>query len=119
MKRINIKLNLSQLKSVVRYEKSATGMIECVIIPIEANFLFKGEKGIYLDLTAFELKNPKEGSRDTHLIKQSLPKDVFEAMNEDQRRAMPIVGNCSVYDAEEQKPVSSPTPIDATDDLPF
>jgi len=44
-----------------------TGPVECVIIPIEANHLFRGNSGIYLDMTAFELKEPKDNQ--THLIK--------------------------------------------------
>jgi len=118
MNRINIKINLSQLISAVRVEKAASGDVKCLIIPIEQNHLFEGKSGIYLDATAFELKNPKEGSRDTHLIKQSLPKEVYEPMTEEQRRSMPIIGNLAVYEPT-QTTVSSAEPIKDDDDLPF
>ena len=63
MKMLNIKLNLSNLISVVRFEDGKTGPVECVIIPIEANHLFRGNSGIYLDMTAFELKEPKDNQQ--------------------------------------------------------
>jgi hypothetical protein len=45
MSNISIKINLRQLKSAVRTMKSASGEIECLIIPINQNHLIKGEKG--------------------------------------------------------------------------
>jgi len=41
MSKLNIKLNLSNLISAVRFENGKEGPVECIIIPIEANHLFK------------------------------------------------------------------------------
>jgi len=110
MGNITGKVNLLMLKGAVQKMKAQSGMIECLIIPIEQNHLFKGEKGIYLDMIAFELKEKKENSKDTHLIKQSLPKEVREAMSQDQQNAMPILGNLSVWSENQQaEPVTSPS----------
>ena len=117
MANLNIKLNLQNLHSVCRFEKGTAGMVECLIIPLEKNYLFKGEKGIYLDLSAFELKEKKDNR--THLVKQSFPKEVFKSMTEEQKRAMPILGDISTWEHVEPEPVSSSVPLLPDDDLPF
>jgi len=117
MTKLNINLNLSNLISVVRFEDGETGPVECLIIPIEANHLFRGKSGIYLDMTAFELKEPKDNQ--THLIKQSLPKEIYKAQTEEQKRAMPILGNVSSFEASTSEPVSSIEPLPAGTKLPF
>jgi hypothetical protein len=117
MPNLNIKLNLQNLKCACRFEKSKSGLVECLIIPLESNYLFKGEKGIYLDLSAFELKEIKD--KRTHLIKQQLPKDVFKAMTEEQKYNTPILGDVYVWEHTEAEPVSDATPLDENSDLPF
>lgn len=109
------------LKGAIKFMKGQSGDIECLIIPIAQNHLFKGEKGLYLDLIAFELSAKKEGSKDTHLVKQSLSKEVRESMSEEQLKAMPIIGNLSVWTGDNQtaEPTTNPSPINEVDDLPF
>ena len=117
MSNLSIKLNLQNLHCVCRFEKGAAGPVECLIIPLEKNHLFKGEKGIYLDLSAFELKEKKENK--THLIKQQLPKDVFKAMTDEQKKATPILGDVTTWDHVEVDPVSSGETLPEDSDLPF
>ena len=122
MSNISIKINLRQLKSAVRTMKSASGEIECLIIPINQNHLIKGEKGIYIDMQAYELKEKKADRKDTHLIKQGFPKEVFDAMSDEEKKATPILGNLVVWGYSEPAPVN--VEIDETqpgesDDLPF
>lgn len=118
MGNISIKLNLSGLKHAVREEKGQSGMQKCIIIPIAQNNLFEGEKGLYLDLTAIELKNPAPDQKDTHLLKQNMPKDLYEKMTEDERKALPILGNAKVWGTSSNEPqLNQPTPPDS--DLPF
>lgn len=124
MSNISIKLNLAALKAVRRTEKGTSGPVDCLIIPIENNYLFKGKEGaLYLDLTAFELKEKKEDRKDTHLIKQSFPTEVFKAMTDEQKKATPILGNATVWSGE-RSPNGSSAPqgapvIGELDDLPF
>lgn len=120
MSRISGKVNLLNLHGVVKKMKGQTGEIECIVIPIEKNKLFKSEKGVYLDLITFEIENPKEGTKDTHIVKQSFSKDVREKMSEEELKALPILGNLMVWgERTESSPISSPIPQDETDDLPF
>lgn len=90
---ISTKLNLAGLKHSVRKMKGQSGEIECLIIPISTNNLFKGEKGVYLDLEGFEIKNKANDSKDTHLVKQSLPKETYNALTDDQKKAIPVLGS--------------------------
>jgi hypothetical protein len=117
MANLNIKINLQNLICACRFEKGTSGLVECLIIPLEKNHLFKGEKGVYLDLTAFELKERKENK--THLIKQQLPKDVFKAMTDEQKKNTPILGDVSVWEHTEPDPVSDLTPLNEGDKLPW
>lgn len=123
MSRISGKLNLLNLHGVVKMIPGKMGPVECVVIPLEKNKLFKGEKGIYLDLIAFEIAHDKrrEGSKDTHLIKQSFSKEVRESMTEEQIKSLPILGSLQAWDESftESEPVSSSTTLGEDDDLPF
>ena len=120
MSRISSKLNLLQLYAVRKMITGKMGAVECVVIPIEKNRLCVGEKGIYLDLIAFEIEKPKEGSKDTHLIKQSFSKEVREEIGEDELKKLPILGNHQVWDGQvESEPKSSVVLQNEEDDLPF
>ena len=114
------KIDLTQLSHVIQKKKGKSGDIECLVIPIEQNNLFKGkDENVYLDIIAFPIKEPKYD--DTHLVKQSLPKDVREKMSKEELEAVPILGNLNVNVGS-----SSQTPNNAAegtleeeDDLPF
>ncbi|WP_052496534.1 hypothetical protein [Pedobacter lusitanus] len=94
MSGISSKINLAGLKHSVRDIKGKTGeMVSCIVIPIEINNLFKGEKGVYLDLQGFDIKNKVNDSKDTHLVKQSLPKEKYESLTEEEKKALPILGS--------------------------
>lgn len=119
MANISSKLNLAGLIHVVRKEtRKDKSTVECLIIPIDQNHLYRGEKGLYLDISHLEIKNPKSGQKDTHLIKQSLPKDVYAALSDEEKKAMPILGNTIVWG---QSSTNEAAIIDqgADDDLPF
>jgi hypothetical protein len=83
------KLNLRQL---VHSQMTTPKGNKVLVIPIAENNLFEGEKGLYLDLVGFERKEVKEGE-DTHLIKQSFSKEKLAAMTDEQKKALPILGN--------------------------
>jgi len=100
MGNISIKLNLRQLKSHVMKMKGKSGML-----PIEANNLFVGEKGIYIDLQAYEIKEKKSDRKQTHIIKQSLPDDIYRLLSEDDKKSLPIVGDAILWGRTEPEPV--------------
>ena len=105
---------------------------KCLVIPIEENNLYEGEKGIYADFIAWEMREKKENGA-THLIKQSLPKEVRDGLTDLEKKALPIFGDLRDAMVEKKEldtysmPVSTPeqaAPVYATapepvDDLPF
>ncbi|WP_417444610.1 hypothetical protein [Joostella sp.] len=99
--------------------------VDVLIIPVDANNLFKGEKGVYGDFTAIEVKNKVGDSKDTHLIKQNLPKEVFEKMTDEEKKATPIFGNAILWSRRESEPQEynedqfKDVPSEDHDDLPF
>jgi hypothetical protein len=120
MSRISGKINLLQLHAVRKMINGQAGLVECLVIPIEKNRLFIGDKGVYLDLIAFEIEKPKTDSKDTHLVKQSFSKEVRESIGEDELKKMPILGNLQVWsESTESTPVSSNEIQNELSDLPF
>ncbi len=125
----NIKIDLTAFAGAGKINLSGKNgqLKKCLVIPIEENHLYEGEKGIYADFIAWEMKEKKENGA-THLVKQSFPKEVREAMSEEEKRALPIFGDLrdamtekkelETYSMPEQGPAyaTAPEPID---DLPF
>lgn len=121
MANMSIKLNLVRLKSTVRELQGKTGKVKCVIIPIKENNLIQGEKGVYLNLTANQLKNPNNEYKQTHLIKQEVPKELYEKLSDDEKKNIPIIGNGILWQTKELEPIES-SELDnnlETEDLPF
>jgi hypothetical protein len=123
MSKISSKINLTQFKHKVMKLQGKSGMIDCIVLPIDANHFYRGEKGIYMDLVGFELKEKRENQ--THLIKQSLPKEVYEKMSEQEKNETPIVGGHTVWTFKEPEPVREEIrmpdsfPGELADGLPF
>ena len=116
----SIKLDMMKLTNAGAMNvRGKTGAVKrCVVIPIEDNYMYVGEKGIYLDLTCFELQ---EKNGHSHLIKVNLPKEVRDAMSEDQRRSQPIVGDLKEIQPRPMiiEETVEASPYDTGDDLPF
>jgi hypothetical protein len=107
---MEIQLNLAKLKHVVKTTKNKEGNdIQVLIIPIKENDLFLGEKTVSINLRAMELKEKRvEGKKiTTHFIKQSVNKDTYNSMTEEQRNAMPIFGNLFHWEGSQQEQVMS------------
>lgn len=106
----NGKLNLLKLKRAgVMQIPGRTEVLRCLVIPIEENNIFistdenNRPKAAYLDLRA--LKNPNYD--ETHMIKQSLPKEVREKMTDEEKKAMPILGGLKPANFEAQNGAST------------
>lgn len=121
----NYGIRVDLLRLTNAFMKNLTGRTatkKCLIIPVDDNdSIYLGEKGCYLNLTAFEVGNPQYG--DTHIIKGELPKDVRERMTEEQRNALPILGNMRPIKPAQMQ-VTGNINMDAhegnpQDDLPF
>ena len=109
MANFNIEIDLLKLKGAkVADVQGNTETRKCICIPINNEigtvtdaYFTRGElsgellevkkKGVTLSLTAFELKKGEDGQ--SHLIKPSISKEVFERLSEDQQRRIPWIGN--------------------------
>lgn len=118
----SIKADLLKIKGAFLTNlKGETAVKRCLVIPIDEAGLYLGEKGCYLNLTSAEMREPKYG--DTHVVKVSVPKEQYEAMSEDERRNIPIIGGMRAIEVQPaQMPVENTIDQSAfvdDDDLPF
>lgn len=91
MANYSIKTNLLKLQGAfVTNIKGKTATKRCLCIPIDDSGLFLGEKGCYLNMTAIEMQNPQYN--ETHCLKVSYAKEVYERMTDEERQAQPIIG---------------------------
>ena len=124
MGNFSIKEDLLKLKGAfITNFKGRTETKRCLVIPVDDSGLYVGEKGVYLNLTAIEMENPQ--FKETHCIKQSLDKEIYEALSEEQRQALSIICGMKPHrkKAAPQMNVGSPfdgaQAVEHTDDLPF
>ena len=117
---ITLSINLRQLEHALMETKKGT---KGIFIPIEKNNLFEGKKGIYLKIAGFEFKDKSDKQyKDTHLLKQSFSKEELEKMSDDEKKALPILGNARVSGSgsrSEAPPKGSNEVVTEPDDLPF
>ena len=119
MSNISTKLNLAALK----HKRGTVQGEDCIIIPIDKNNLYKGEKGLYLNLTHIEVKNPATDQKDTHLVKQDLPKELYNNLSEEEKKSMPILGNSILWGSRNEPALAQAQSTDDVilddPDLPF
>lgn len=124
MGRISTKINLAALKNAAIIKSGKNKDVDCILIPIDQNNLFRGkENAVYLDLIGFETPSDKRKGKDTHLVKQSLSKEIQDKMSEDEKKAMPILGNHIDWDqsgeAQGVREEKGAVAVEDLDDLPF
>lgn len=123
MGRISVKINLAALKNAAIITSGKNKDVDCILIPIEQNHLFRGkENAVYLDVIGFETAPEKRKGKDTHMAKQSLDKKVLDAMTEDEKKALPILGNFIDWDQSgegAERVEIGAKPVDDISDLPF
>ncbi len=115
-----IRVDLLKMKNAfMRNIVGKTSTKRCIVIPIDDNKeMFLSEKGCYLNLSAYAVSNSQYG--DTHLIKGDLPKEVREAMTQEERNALPIYGNMRPIKAQTMAVTESvDMGNDGQGDLPF
>lgn len=122
MANYSIKTDLLKLQGAfVTNIKGKTATKQCLCIPIAESGLFLGKQGCYLNLTAIEMQNPQYS--DTHCIKVSFDKAVYDRMTEEQKAAQPIVGGLHELKRKPQAAVdlsaNNPYIADTEEDLPF
>lgn len=127
MANYSIRLDLKKMKEagLVNIKGKDGRTRKCVVIPTDVNHeIYVGNKGIYLNLTAIETKEVSKFG-DSHFIKGSIDKEAFEALSEEERRNLPILGNMKPLERKVQEMQAASIPdaavsvADEEDDLPF
>lgn len=120
MANFSIKTDLLKLQGAfVTNLKGKTATKRCLVIPVDDAGLFVGEKGVYLNMAAIEMREPKYN--DTHCVKVSLDKERVDAMTEDEKKMIPILGGMHPLESKQaQMQVTSSVDSSNFDDgLPF
>lgn len=127
MANYSIKIDLLKLQGAfVRTLQGNTGAKQCIIIPIDdCKGMFLGEKGCYLNMTAFALQEPKY--KDTHCIKVNIPQELRSNMTKEELNEIPIIGGLHAFDSikqnvrhpEDVQPIQGAYTPPASNDLPF
>lgn len=123
------KLDFLKFKnSCVISVKGKTGEKKGVFVPIEDNGLFvttdenNKAKGAYFNFAVFENKYVGKYG-DTHMIKQSIDKDTRSKMSDEEKRAIPILGNMKPMEFNNAthavEPPVAPVSHEEEDSLPF
>ena len=125
----SLKIDVKKLnKAFVMPIQGKTATVECVCIPTSE--FYKGKNGeLYSNMEIVERKNGAGQYGDTHFAKQQLEKASYQALTEEQRKNIPILGsfqpskfgNVETVVAEEVK-ATQPThtkPQPSFDDIPF
>ena len=125
----SLKIDVKKLnKAFVMPIQGKTATVECVCIPTSE--FYKGKNGeLYSNMEIVERKTGAGQYGDTHFAKQQLEKASYQALTEEQRKNIPILGsfqpskfgNVETVVAEEVK-ATQPThtkPQPTFDEVPF
>lgn len=131
MDNFQVKQNLLRFNGAfVMNIKGKTSAKQCVCIPILDNHIYVSAddnmkaKGAYVDINANQYEDGKSQYGDTHFLRLAVPKDIREKMSDEEKKAIPYLGNMkpSQYQAPQSAEVEASTyavPQDDLDDLPF
>ena len=135
MSNLSIKINLSKIPGTIftKLTGKSGQKKDCIVIPVEDCHLFVGEKGVYLDLSAYEFREQKYA--DSHMVKQSFSKETIEEikqlalivnpdlkendLQEVVNKANPIIGGIKPFQKTEMQPTQVSDFEPQPDDLPF
>lgn len=96
MENYEIKINLLKLEGAqIKMGKDGKNYF---FVPVDEAGIYHNEKSCYLDLIAFENKNSQYG--DTHFLKQSVTKEKYNSMSDEQRKQAPIIGNMKIKEGK-------------------
>lgn len=130
--------NFQQKLNLLKFNKAFTMPVrgknsvkQCVCIPIEDNYLFVSAddnlkaKAVYADINVNQYENGKSQFGDTHYLRLAVPKEIREKMTDDERKAVPYLGNMKPSQMQQAQSAELPInraysiPEEDLEDLPF
>lgn len=101
----------------LRMLKGKTESKRCLIIPVDDNpEMYVGEKGVYINFDNIAMKEVGKYG-DTHIVKGKIPKEIYDAMSDEEKQALPIYGQMRPLVRKEMAAPAMEEEVD--DDLPF
>ena len=131
MENFQAKLNLLKFnKAFTMTIRGKEAVKQCVCIPIEDNYLFVSadehlKATIYADINVNPYENGKSQYGDTHYLRLSVPKEVRDKMTEEQKKAIPFLGNMKPSPLQQAQSAEPPVngayaiPEEELGDMPF
>ena len=121
MSNYSIRLNLLKVPGAGTINlQGKTAVKRCLVIPLDESEMFEGEKGLYLDLQAIELREQKYDQ--THMVKIQVSSETYKKMTEQERKNTPIVGSMKEFIKKQEPKHDNDLPdgdYAATQDLQF
>lgn len=117
---------LTKLVHVKRQQKGKSGMVDVLIIPIDANYLEVDKNGgVYIPISG-KLTEEEDKYGQNGFIGKRLPSDVYKSADDElknDRSKTPILGNVKIWGSgggnTNTGQVDEGPEVDADDDLPF
>lgn len=120
-------LNFSAFEHVITKVKGKSGMIECVILPLDSNYIEKTEKDgktyLNMGIAVYDVAPEKQKNGNTHVMKINPNKEIREALKA-AGKYTPFIGNLKDWSAPTAE-VNTSEQFDSGavnvegDDLPF
>ncbi len=127
MKKYGTSLDLLKLQNAfVKKFKSKSGQeVECVVIPIDQNYLVRGEKGLYLNADTV-IRDDEDQYGNAGFVAHKAPSNQWKAASQEEKDKMNelnILGNLKDFGSNQASTPQGSEPMDASDngadDLPF
>ena len=127
MKKYGTSLDLLKLQNAfVKKFKSKSGQeVECVVIPIDQNYLVRGEKGLYLNADTV-IRDDEDQYGNVGFVVHKAPSNQWKAASQEEKDKMNelnILGNLKDFSSKQAATSKWSEPMDASDngadDLPF
>jgi hypothetical protein len=92
MKNYELTINLLKVPGAFTHTiQGSSKSVKCICLPLDSYF-YEGEKGIYLNAKVIERKQVGKYG-DTHFIKLTIDPTKYKVMTNEEREAIPIIGN--------------------------
>ena len=115
------KINLAAFSHAIMDVKRKDGTTtKAIVLPIEPNGFFHSDKvNVYVDFVAREIPVEKRKGEDSHMVSQSVGKEVYEALRS-QQKYPPTIGTMRMVGGEQPAATAEEMTISETGmNLPF
>lgn len=120
-------INYSAMEHIVTMVKGKNGPIECVILPLDSNWIEKtvkdGKTYLHQGIAVYDVAPEKQRNGNTHTVKIYPKKEIRESLKAAQKYT-PFLGNLKDWSAptaevNTSEQFESGTAIETVEDLPF